>query len=78
MTIQSHLFSNEIIGYNAGYSISIDELKQKCKFIFTLVVFIHETFPCWSLEGENMDWSKEVEMDYESSHEQKWIAEERN
>jgi len=38
-------------------------------------VFIHETFPCRSLEGQGVDRSKEVEMDSESSHEQKKLAE---
>ena len=59
MNIHAHLFSNEIIGYNAGHLIRLDGDRSS--------IFLHDVIPCQPLEGTGVDRSKTVEMNPESA-----------
>ena len=74
MTVHSHLYSSEVIGYNNGYTISSDSMDDDSEGI-KHIIFIHESYPCKALEGTGVDRSKTVEMDSESGHKAQRLAE---
>jgi len=59
MNIHAHLFSHEIIGYNAGQLIWLDKERT--------AVFLNEVYNLKPLDIPGLDWAKTVEMDPESS-----------
>lgn len=59
MNLHAHLFSHEIIGYNAGQLIRLDKDRT--------AVFLNEVYHVKPLDIPGMDRSKTVEMDPESS-----------
>jgi len=59
MNLHAHLFSNEIIGYNAGQLIRLEKDRT--------AVFLNEVYNLKPLEGTGVDRSKTVEMDPESA-----------
>lgn len=69
MHFQSHLFSNEIIGFLAGHSFTHKNGKQ--------AIYIQNAYPINALENTGKDRSKSVEMDCESSNQVKVNAEKR-
>lgn len=69
MNIHAHLFSNEIIGFNAGNAFKHKSGKQ--------AIYIHDVYPVDPIEDTLADRSKSVEMDPESSELTRKLAESR-
>lgn len=69
MNIHAHLFSNEIIGFNAGYVFKHSTGRQ--------AIYIHDVYPVDPIEDTTADRSKSVEMDPESSELTRKLAESR-
>ena len=69
MNIHAHLFSNEIIGFNAGHIFKHRSGKQ--------ALYIHDVYPVSPIEDTAADRSKSVEMDPESSQRVQRLAESR-
>lgn len=69
MNIHSHLFYNEVIGFNAGY---VFKSKSGNK-----AILIQDVYPALALEHTGQDRSKSVEMDPESSELNRKLAESR-
>ena len=67
MNIHAHLFHNEIIGFNAGYTFRHKNGQE--------AVYIHDVYPVKALENTGTDRTKTVEMDPESSDLVQKIAE---
>lgn len=59
MNLHAHLFYNEIIGFNAGYTFTHKNGKQ--------AIYVHEAYPVKPLDNTGTDRTKTVEMDPESS-----------
>ena len=69
MSIHSHLFYNEVIGFNAGFTFTSKSGGQ--------AIFIQDVYPAVALEYTGQDRSKSVEMDPESSELNRKLAESR-
>ena len=69
MNIHAHLFSNEVIGFNAG-NVFEHQSGQKA-------VFVEDVYPVNPIEDTTADRSKSVEMDPESSELNRKLAESR-
>jgi hypothetical protein len=59
MHVHAHLFYNEIIGFNSGYTFKHKNGKQ--------AIYIHDVYPVKALDNTGTDRTKSVEMDPESS-----------
>lgn len=69
MNIHSHLFYNEVIGFNAGYVFKSKSGSQ--------AILIQDVYPALAIENTGQDRSKSVEMDPESSELNRKLAESR-
>lgn len=70
MHVHAHLFTNEVIGFAAGYSFT-DKYQAQC-------IYVQDVYPVKPLEDTGMDRAKSVEMDPESSAFVIRLAESRN
>lgn len=62
MTIHSHIHRNEIIGFVSGFRLKTKRQEN--------IVIIQDSLPCQTSEitdGKNVDYSRNVEMNYESA-----------
>ena len=69
MHVHAHLFSNEVIGYNAGYMFNHINGKQG--------IYYHDGYPVVAVENTGEDRTKTVEMDPTSAEENSRLAESR-
>lgn len=69
MNIHAHLFSNEIIGFNAGHVFTHTNGKK--------AIYFHDVYPVDPIEDTEADRSKSVEMNPESSELNRKLAESR-
>lgn len=62
MTVHSHIHRNEVIGFLSGFRLRTKKQEN--------IVLIQDSLPCQAGEindGKNVDYSKNVEMNYESA-----------